>query len=150
LVRHKWLRDLRMTKQEIKDEAKEAEGDPAIKMRIRMLARQRLKRRMMAAVPKATVVIANPTHYAVALRYVRSEGGAPRVVAKGRDSLALRIRSTAEQSGIPVIENKALARALYESVPLDATLAPEFYRAVAEIISVIMRRERGVTAQRSS
>lgn len=142
LARHKWLRDLRMTKQEIKDEAKEAEGDQAIKMRIRMLGRQRLKKRMMAAVPKATVVIANPTHYAVALRYVRSEGGAPRVVAKGRDSLALRIRSTAEQNSVPVVENKILARALYESVQVDAALPPEFYRAVAEIISVIMRRAR--------
>jgi flagellar biosynthetic protein FlhB len=119
-------------------------------MRIRMIARQRLKKRMMAAVPNATVVIANPTHYAVALRYVRSEGGAPRVVAKGRDSLALRIRSTAEQSGIPVVENKPLARALYEAVPLDATLPPEFYRAVAEIISMIMRRERNYMGQGSS
>lgn len=148
LVRYRWLRDLRMTKQEVKEEAKEAEGDPTVKMRLRILARQRLKKRMMAAVPNATVVVANPTHYAVALRYVRSEGGAPRIVAKGKDSLALRIRSVAEENGVPVVENRMLARALYDAVPLDASIPTEFYRAVAEIISAIMRSDRTGLGQR--
>lgn len=142
LVRYFWRRDLKMSKQEVKDEQKEAEGDKALKHRMRLLARQRLKRRMIAAVPKATVVIANPTHFAVALRYVKEEGGAPKVVAKGQDSLALRIRAIAEQNNVPVIENKPLARALHEAVPVDAFIPPEFYKAVAEIISLLMKRRR--------
>lgn len=140
LVRYFWRRDLRMTKQEQRDEAKETDGDQTVKSRMRMLARQRLKKRMMAAVPRATVVIANPTHYAVALRYVRSEGGAPRVVAKGRDRMALKIRALAEQLDIPVIENKWLARSLHDNVPVDALIPPEFYKAVARIISFLNTR----------
>lgn len=137
-----WRRGLRMTKQEVKDEAKQTDGDPAIKQRIRMLARQRLRRRMIAAVPRATFVVANPTHYAVAMRYVREEGGAPRVVAKGRDLIALRIREVAEQRGIPVIEDRWLARTLHDSVPVDAVIPPEFYKAVAKIIFVLSRQNQ--------
>lgn len=142
MVRYFWRRDLMMTKQEIKDEAKASEGDLALKHRMRLLARQRLKRRMMGAVPQATVVIVNPTHIAVALRYLKEEGGAPRVVAKGQDTLALRIRAIAEQNDVPVIEDKPLARALHEAVPVDSFIPPEFYKAVAQIISMLMKRKR--------
>jgi flagellar biosynthesis protein FlhB len=134
MVRISWLRDLRMTKQEVKDEAKDSDGDPVLKFRMRLLARQRLRKRMIAAVPRATVIIANPTHFSVALRYEREEGGAPRVVAKGSDHLALRIRAIAQEHGIPIIEDRVLARALYDQVPVDAFIPPEFYKVVAKII----------------
>ena len=104
-----WLRGLRMTKQEVKDEAKESEGDPAVKQRQRLIGRRRAKQRMMLAVPRATVVIVNPTHYAVALRYVPAEAGAARMLAKGQDRVALRIRAMAEELRIPVIEDRWLA-----------------------------------------
>lgn len=135
-----WLRDLRMTHQEVKDEAKQAEGDPAVKARMKSLARDRSRRRMLAAVPKATVVIANPTHFAVALRYIRDETPAPMVVAKGQDLIALRIRAIAEESGVPVIEDKMLARALYAAVEVDRMIPAEFYKAVAGIVHAISRR----------
>lgn len=141
--RFKWLSDLRMTKQEVKDEHKQAEGDPIVRARQRSLARDRARRRMIASVPRATVVIANPTHYAIALRYVRGEQTTPLVIAKGLDSLALRIREVAEQHEIPVIEDRALARSLYDAVTPDRPIPPEFYRAVAEIILYIMTRARG-------
>jgi flagellar biosynthesis protein FlhB len=144
-----WRRDLRMTHQEVKEEHKQAEGNPMVKMRAKALARQRSSRRMMAAVPRATMVIANPTHYAVALRYVRSEGGAPVVLAKGRDSIALKIRSIAEEQGISVIENKPLARAMYEKVEVNATIPQEFFKAVAEMIHFLqMRKVASLVGQR--
>jgi flagellar biosynthetic protein FlhB len=136
-----WRRDLRMTKQEVKEEHRQAEGDPMIKLRAKALARQRSSRRMMAALPKATMVIANPTHYAVAMRYERSEGGAPIVLAKGRDELALKIRGRAEELGIAVIENKPLARALYDKAEINATIPPEFFKAVAEIVHFLHMRK---------
>jgi len=139
LSRYIWRRGLMMTRQEVKDEAKDSNGDPAIRLRMRLLARQRLKKRMLVAVPRATVVIANPTHYAVALRYVPAEGGAPQVLAKGRDRIALRIRAVAEQHAIPVVEDRVLARALHDAVPVDALIPPEFYKAVARIISFLMQ-----------
>ena len=132
--RFRWRRDLRMTKQEVKEEMKEAEGDPFIKSRIRALARQRSSRRMLEKLPEASMVITNPTHYAVALRYRREDGGAPVVVAKGVDSMALRIREIATQHEVPLVENRPLARSLYDQVEIDAQIPPEFYRAVAEII----------------
>ncbi|HEX7076644.1 MAG TPA: flagellar biosynthesis protein FlhB [Hyphomicrobiaceae bacterium] len=138
-----WRRELRMTRQEIKDELKQTDGDPIIRSRLRSLARDRSRRRMMAAVPRATLVIANPTHYAVALRYVREEGGAPRVLAKGRDLIALRIREIAEQHNIPVIEDKPLARALHDKVGIDQMIPPEFYKAVAQIVYFVMTRKGG-------
>src|SRR6185436_9676755 len=110
-----WQRELRMTRQELKEEMKQVDGDPIVKARLRSLARDRLRKRMIAAVPRATMVIANPTHFAVALRYLREEGGAPLVVAKGQDHIALKIREIAVQHGIPIVENKALARSLYRS-----------------------------------
>lgn len=138
-----WRQELRMTKQEIKDEYKQTEGDPHIKAQIKALYRARARKRQMAAIPRATVVIANPTHYAVALRYVREEGGAPMVLAKGIDLIALRIRSLAEEHDIPVIEDKPLARSLYEGVEVDNVIPPQFYKAVAEIIYYLhLRRKR--------
>lgn len=135
-----WRKELRMTKQEVKDEFKQSEGDPKIKARIRALGRDRARRRMIAAVPRATVVVANPTHYAVAMRYVREEGGAPLVLAKGRDLVALKIREIAENHDIPIVEDKPLARSLYDSVEVDKLIPPQFYKAVAEIIFFLHTR----------
>lgn len=132
--RLRWKRELRMTREQVKEEMKQAEGDPFIKARIRSIARQRASRRMLEKLPQASMVITNPTHYAVALRYVREEGGAPVVVAKGVDHLALKIREIAGQHNVPLIENRPLARSLYDQVEIDAQIPPEFYRAVAEII----------------
>ena len=141
-----WRRELRMSRQEVKDEQKQAEGDPIVRARLRSLARDRARKRMITRVPKATVVIANPTHYAIALRYVRSENQAPLVVAKGLDLVALKIRKVAEEHGIPVVEDKVLARSLYDKVEVDQLIPPEFYRAVANIILYLM--SRGKQAQR--
>jgi flagellar biosynthetic protein FlhB len=137
----KWRRDLRMTKQEVKDEMKQAEGDPFFKAKRRSLAMDRSRRRMMASVPKATMVIANPTHYAIAIRYVREEGGAPMVLAKGQDLIALKIREIAESNNIPVIEDKALARSMYDHVEVSQLIPAEFYKAVAEIIHFLQARK---------
>lgn len=133
-VRVKWRRDIRMSRHEIKDEHKQAEGAPLVKSRLRSLALDRSRKRMMAAVPKATLVITNPTHYAIALRYVREEGGAPLVVAKGKDLIALKIREVAETHEIPVIEKKALVRAMFDLVEVNKMIPTEFYRPVAELI----------------
>jgi flagellar biosynthetic protein FlhB len=141
-----WRRELRMTRQEIKDEHKQSDGDPIIKARLRSLARDRARKRMISRVPEATVVIANPTHYAIALRYVRTENQAPLVVAKGLDLVALKIRATAEKHGIPVVEDKLLARSLYDKVEVDQLIPPEFYRAVANVILYIMSRGKPAMA----
>src|SRR5262249_15260262 len=137
-----WRRELRMTRQELKDEHKQADGDPIVKARLRSLARDRARKRMIARVPQATVIIANPTHYAIALRYVRTENHAPLVVAKGQDLIALKIREIAEKHGIPVVEDKLLARSLYDKVQIDQLIPPEFYRAVANVILYLMSRGR--------
>ena len=139
--RFHWRRELRMTRQELKDEHKQAEGDPLVKARLRSLARDRSRRRMIASASKASLVIANPTHYAVALRYHRDENPAPLVLAKGADAIALKIRAVAEQNNIPVIENRALARALYEAVQVDQVIPGEFFRPVAEIIYFLQSRQ---------
>jgi flagellar biosynthetic protein FlhB len=139
-----WRRDLRMSRQEVKDELKQTEGDPLMKLRLRSLRRDRSRKRMMAAVPRATLVIANPTHFSVALRYVREEGGAPLVVAKGKDLIALKIRQVAEEHGIPVYEDRALARSLYDAVEVERMIPPEFYKAVAGIILFLAARGRQV------
>jgi flagellar biosynthetic protein FlhB len=140
-VRAKWRKDLRMSRQELKEEHKQAEGDPIVRARQRSLARSRARQRMIAAVPRATVVVANPTHYAVALRYVQGETATPIVIAKGIDHIALRIREMAEDHDVPVIEDKALARSLYAAVKTDRPIPPEFYRAVAEILLYLMTRK---------
>jgi flagellar biosynthetic protein FlhB len=139
--RFHWRRELRMSRQELKDEHKQAEGDPLVKARLRSLARDRSRRRMIASASKASLVIANPTHYAIALRYRRDENPAPLVLAKGADAIALKIRAVAEQNNIPVIENKALARALYEAVQVDQVIPSEFFRPVAEIIYFLQSRQ---------
>ena len=135
-----WRRDLKMSKQEVKDEMKQAEGDPMIKQRQRQIARERNRKRMMASVPKATLIIANPTHYAIALRYSREEGGAPVIVAKGVDLIALKIREIAEANDIPVIEDKLLARSMYDHVEIDQMIPPQFFKAVAELIYFLQAR----------
>ena len=136
--RHKHARDLRMSKQDLRDEAKETDGNPMIKARLRQIRMMRAKKRMLAAVPKATVVVTNPTHYAIALAYDRGNGGAPRVVAKGVDEVAARIREVASEHRIPLVPNPPLARALYE-VELDAEIPAEHFKAVAEIIAYVWR-----------
>ncbi|MEW9835276.1 flagellar biosynthesis protein FlhB [Mesorhizobium marinum] len=135
--RFHWRQDLRMTKQEVKDELKQSEGDPIVKSRLRSLARDRARRRMMTAVPRATLVIANPTHYAIALRYVREQDDAPVVLAKGTDLVALKIREIAEASKVPVFEDVALARSMYKQVSVDSVIPQQFYQAVAELIRVV-------------
>lgn len=140
--RFRWRRELRMTHHDLKQEMKDAEGDPLLKGRARNIARQRSSHRMLEALPTATMVITNPTHYAVALRYVRTEGGAPVVVAKGVDHMALRIREIATGHDVPLVENRPLARGLYEQVDIDEQIPPEFYRAVAEIIQYLNGRGR--------
>ncbi|HWK67430.1 MAG TPA: flagellar biosynthesis protein FlhB [Rhizobiaceae bacterium] len=135
--RFHWRSDLRMTRQEVKDELKQSDGDPQIKAKIRSVARDRARRRMLGQVPKATLVIANPTHFAIALRYVRDKDAAPVVVAKGQDLIALKIREIAEENNIPVFENVALARSMYKQVSIDSMIPPQFYQAVAELIRVV-------------
>jgi flagellar biosynthetic protein FlhB len=143
-VRLQHARDLRMSRQDMKEESRDSEGDPQVKARLRQLRMQRAKQRMMAAVPKATVVITNPTHYAVALVYDRAAGGAPRVVAKGVDAVAARIRAVAEENRVPQVANPPIARALYR-VELDAEIPAEHFQAVAEIIAYVWRL-RGASA----
>ncbi|MCW8836312.1 MAG: flagellar biosynthesis protein FlhB [Rhodospirillales bacterium] len=144
--RHSFTKKMRMTKQEVKDEHKQAEGDPAIKAKLKGIRMQRARTRMMAAVPEADVIITNPTHYAVALTYKLEEMQAPRLVAKGVDHLAFRIREIAEENDVPVVENPPLARALYATVELDQDIPYEHYKAVAEIIAYVM----GLKGQRPS
>jgi flagellar biosynthetic protein FlhB len=139
LQRFRFMQRNRMSKQEIKEEYRANEGDPAIKAKIRQIRHERSKKRMMAAVPTATVVIMNPTHFAVALKYESGRMAAPLCVAKGVDALALRIRATAEDHDVPVIENPPLARALYASVEVDEAVPPEHYKAVAQVIGYVMR-----------
>ena len=145
LVRQKrrYSQDLRMSRQEIRDELKEVEGSPLMKARIRRIRRDMARRRMMHEVPKATAVIVNPTHYAVALKYALNSQGAPRVVAKGKNYLALRIRQKAIEAQVPLIENPPLAQALYKSVEVGQEIPGEFYRAVAEILAYIYRLMNG-------
>ena len=133
------IKQLRMSKQEIKDEYKQTEGDPMVKARLRQIRTERARQRMMAAVPDADVVVTNPTHYAVALQYDMEAMAAPKLTAKGLDQVALRIRDVAEEHKVPVVENPPLARALYAGVELDQEVPPEHYKAVAEVISYVMR-----------
>lgn len=144
-ARFSWRQDLRMTKQEVKEEFKQMEGDPLVKARMRSLAQQRARNRMMNAVPRASVVIANPTHYAIALHYDRAKGGAPLVLAKGMDLIALRIREIAESHGIPVVEDKALARAMYDAIEVDQWIPPEYYKPVAMILYYVYSRGKNAS-----
>jgi flagellar biosynthetic protein FlhB len=139
LQRYQFLKRNRMSRQDIKDEFRQSEGDPAVKAKIRQIRTERARRRMMAAVPKATVVIMNPTHFAIALKYEAGKTPAPVCVAKGTDALALRIRDVAKENSVPVIENPPLARALYAAIDIDEAVPPEHYKAVAQVISYVMR-----------
>ena len=143
-----WRRDLRMSRHEIKEELRQAEGDRLMKARFRSLRLARMRKRMLKAVPRATMVVVNPTHYAVAMRYVRSEGGAPLVLAKGVDLIALKIREIAVEHNIPIIEDRPLARSLYDAVSVDAAIPPEFYRAVAEIVHMIQEKRSSWSSTR--
>jgi len=141
-----FTKSMRMSRQEIKDEHKDTEGDPQIKARIRKIRAERAQQRMMANVPKADVVVTNPTHYAVALEYKTEMMHAPKLVAKGVDSLALKIREVATENDVPIVENPPLARALYAAVELDEEIPVEHYQAVAEVIGYVMGLKRGKTA----
>jgi flagellar biosynthetic protein FlhB len=138
VVRFRHLHKLRMTRQEVREEVKESEGDPMIKGRIKSIRMARARRRMMAAVPKAAVVITNPTHYAVALAYDENSQAAPKVVAKGTEAVAARIRALAEESNVPLVSNPPLARALFK-LELETEIPAEHYQAVAEIIAYVWR-----------
>jgi flagellar biosynthesis protein FlhB len=141
LIRTRWMyhKDMRMSKQDIRDEMKESEGNPQIKGQIRRLRRELLRRRMMQDVPTATAVIVNPTHYAVAIRYEMDSMASPLVVAKGKNYLALRIRQKAIENGVPIVENPPLARGLYTAAEVGQEIPAEFYRAVAEVLAYIYR-----------
>jgi flagellar biosynthetic protein FlhB len=140
--KHKFSEDMKMTKQEVKDEYKNTEGDPQIKGQQRRKMQEASQRRMMQDVPKADVVITNPTHYAVALKYDANTGSAPVVVAKGEDYLAQKIKEVARENHVEIVENKPLARMLYHNVDLGAEIPPELYQAVAEVLAAVYRMKR--------
>ena len=143
-----WFERQKMSLQEMKEEFKQSEGDPHVKGRIRQLRQARMKKRMMAAVPKASVVITNPTHYAVALSYERGMS-APVCVAKGVDTIALKIREIAAEHDVPIVENVPLARALHATVEIDDEIPVEHYHAVAEVIGYVMGLKRGLSGWRA-
>src|SRR5437764_7851426 len=143
-----WFQRQKMSLQEMKEEFKQSEGDPHVKSRIRQLRQTRMKKRMMAAVPKASVVITNPTHYAVALSYERGMS-APICVAKGLDTIALKIREIAAEHDVPIVENVPLARALHATVEIDDEIPVEHYHAVAEVIGYVMGLKRGLSGWRA-
>jgi flagellar biosynthesis protein FlhB len=143
-----WYEKQKMSLQEIKEEFKQSQGDPHIKGKLRQLRHQRMKKRMMTAVPKASVIITNPTHYAVALSYERGMT-APICVAKGVDLIALKIREIAKAHDIPIVENVPLARALHATVEVDAEIPVEHYHAVAEVIGYVMGLRRGLAGRRA-
>ena len=139
----RYRQDLKMSKQEIRDELKEVEGNPLMKSRIRRIMRDAARRRMMHEVAHATAVVVNPTHYAIALKYSMNAPGAPTVVAKGKNYLALRIRQRAIENGVPLIENPPLAQGLYKAVDVGQEIPAHFYRAVAEILAYVYKLMHG-------
>ncbi len=140
--RYEFMKQQRMSKQEVKDEHKQTEGDPHVKARLRQLRAERARTRMIAEVPNATVVVTNPTHFAVALKYEMDEMAAPRVVAKGVDAVALKIREVATESDVPIVENRPLARALFENAEIDEEIPEEYFKAVAEVISYVFKMNK--------
>ena len=139
-----YIKSLKMSKQEIKDEYKNMEGDPQVKGRIRRIQMQMAQKRMMSSVPEADVIITNPTHYAVALAYDNSKNKAPLVLAKGIDFIALRIKEVAREHDIPIIENPSLARSLFDQIEVDKEIPSEFYKAMAEVFSYVYElKKRG-------
>jgi flagellar biosynthetic protein FlhB len=147
--RYRFAIRMRMSREEVKEDFKNQEGDPHIKAKLRQMRMERARRRMMQNLPKATVVVMNPTHYAVALRYEAGETAAPQCVAKGLDDLALKIRAVAEAHGVPIIEDPPLARSLYASVEVDDIIPPNHYEAVAKIIGFVMNGARRAQTQRA-
>ncbi len=139
--RWKFHEDIKMTKQEVKDEYKNAEGDPQIKGKIRQKMREASQRRMMQDVPRADVVITNPTHFAVAIRYDANEGSAPKVLAKGADILAQKIKEIARENNVEIVENKPLARMLYANVDVGQEVPPELYQSVAEVLALVYKMQ---------
>jgi flagellar biosynthetic protein FlhB len=148
----RFMKQLRMSKQEVKDEAKEMEGNPHVRGKIKRLRRDLARRRMMKEVPTATAVVVNPTHFAVALRYRHDSMATPVVIAKGKNYLALRIRQIAIENGVPLVENPPLAQALYKSVDVGKEIPSHLYRAVAEVLAYIYRltNTRSSNARRSA
>ncbi len=142
-VRYNYFKGLRMSKQEIKDEMKQMEGNPEIKAKIRQIQMEMARKRMLSEVPSADVVITNPTHFAVALRYKESESRAPKVVAKGADLIALKIKEIARENGVQIVENPSLARELYKHVEIDKEVPERFYHAVAEVLAFVYKSKRG-------
>ena len=139
---YEYEKSIKMTKQEVKDEHKDTEGDPKIKAKIKSIQMQMARQRMMAAVPQADVVVTNPTHYAVAIQYDKNKAPAPIVVAKGVDYLAFQIRDIAKNNNVPIVENRPIARALYNTVPVDGIIPSDLYVAVAEILAYVYNKKR--------
>ncbi|MEW8955130.1 fused FliR family export protein/FlhB family type III secretion system protein [Clostridium sp.] len=137
-----YKKEMKMTKQEIKDEYKQSEGDPQIKSRIRQKQREMVSKRMMQAIPDATVIVTNPTHLAVALKYEEGGESAPKVIAKGKDNIALKIKEKAKESNVPILENKPLARLIYEKVDIDKEIPEDMYVAVAEVLAVVYKLKK--------
>lgn len=140
---YEYEKSIKMTKQEVKDEQKDTEGDPKIKARIKSIQMQMARQRMMTAVPAADVVVTNPTHYAVAIQYNKEKAPAPIVVAKGVDYLAFQIREIAKENNVPIVENRPVARSLYNTVPIDGVIPADMYVAVAEILAYVYNSKRG-------
>jgi len=147
-IRWEFMRNMRMTKQEIKDEIKQTEGDPFMRGRIRQAQRQLMARRMMTMVPKADVIVTNPTHFAVAVQYKSEEMKAPKVIAKGTLLIAQKIVEIAKEHKVPVVQNVPLARALYHTVNIDQEIPPDLYKAMAEILAYIYRIKKNYSYQR--
>lgn len=139
---YQYEKSIKMSKQEIKDEMKDAEGDPKIKAKIRSIQMRMAQQRMMSAIPTADVVVTNPTHYAVAIKYDKTKAAAPMVVAKGVDFVAFKIREVAENNKIPIVENRPLARALYKLVPIDGIIPSDMFVAVAEVLAYVYNKNK--------
>ena len=139
----RFAKRMRMTKEELKEDYKQSEGDPHVKAKLKQIRMQRSRKRMMQAVPTATVIVTNPTHYSVALRYEPDKGdAAPICVAKGVDALAMKIREVAREHDVPIVENVPLARALYAAVDVDETIPREHFEAAAKVIGFVMQKRR--------
>jgi len=139
---YQFEKSIKMSKQEIKDEFKDSEGDPKIKQKIRSMQMQMLRQRMMASIPTADVVVTNPTHYAIAIKYDKLKAPAPMVVAKGVDFVAFKIREIAQSNNIPIVENKPLAQALYKLVPIDGIIPSDMFVAVAEVLAYVYNKDK--------
>ncbi|KAE9515510.1 Flagellar biosynthetic protein FlhB [Candidatus Liberibacter asiaticus] len=138
---HQWYSKLKMSKQEIKDEIKQSYGNPIIKNRQKSIARSRIRHKMMEATSRATIIITNPTHYALALRYIQTENDAPVLVAKGQNLIAKKMRKIAYEHNIPIFEEPSLARSLFKQVPINSAIPPVFYKAVAQLIYKIYHKK---------